>query len=282
MNIKTLLAGAASELAICGSASPRLDADLLLMHLLKIDRAQLLAYPERTLTEQQRTAFTGFLERRKQGEPVSYIIGQKEFWGLRFTVNPAVLIPRPETECLIEEVLRFYRPPGNNLRVCDIGTGSGIIAIALASELPEARIVATDISREALAVAYGNALYHGVAGRIDFQQADVFPDIPGNFDVICSNPPYITAEQYSLLPGGIRDFEPREALLAGPDGLALYRKIIAAGPRHLKRGGRIFMEIGEEQQDAVSSLLREEGSYADIFCRSDYGGMDRVLSASKR
>jgi len=282
MDIKTLLAGAAHELVFCGSASPRLDADLLLMHLLKIDRVRLLAYPERDITDEQAAAFRGLLERRKKGEPVSYIIGQKEFWNLRFMVTPAVLIPRPETECLLEEVLRFYSPPGKNLRIGDIGTGSGIIAIVLAGELPEARVVATDISAGALAVAGSNALLHGVAGNIAFLQADIFQGIYGDFDVICSNPPYITTEKYALLPEGIRNFEPPEALLAGQDGLSLYRKIIAEGARRLKQGGRIFMETGEDQKNAVISLLQEEGCYADIYCRSDYGGMDRVLSARKR
>ncbi|MHB8827966.1 MAG: peptide chain release factor N(5)-glutamine methyltransferase [Syntrophales bacterium] len=282
MDIKTLLADAASELALCGSSSPRLDADLLLMSLLEVNRAWLLSHPEGEITDEQKAAFTEFLARRKQGEPVSYIIGRKEFWSLAFAVTPAVLIPRPETECLVEEVLRFYLPPGGGLRICDIGTGSGIIAIVLARELPAAGVVATDISPLALAVAESNALCHGVAGNIDFLQADIFKGVPGEFDVICSNPPYIAADEYALLPEGIRNFEPPEALLAGRDGLALYRKIIAEGTNRLKRGGRIFMEIGDDQKNAVISLLREEGNYTDIYCRSDYGGMDRVISARKQ
>jgi len=282
MNIKTLLTSATLELAICGSSSPRLDADLLLMHLLKINRARLLSHPEREITVEQDADFAGFLARRKRGEPVSYIIGEKEFWSLRFAVTPDVLIPRPETECLLEEVLRFYFPPGEGLRVCDIGTGSGIIAIVLARELPQARIVATDISAGALAAAGRNALCHNVAGSIDFLQADILAGVGGEFDVICSNPPYITTDKYALLPEGIRNFEPREALLAGRDGLDMYRKIVGEGTRHLKRGGRIFLEIGEDQKDAVIALFLEEGSYADIYCRSDYGGRERVLSARKK
>jgi release factor glutamine methyltransferase len=282
MDTKTLLASAAPELAICGSSSPRLDAELLLTHLLKIDRTRLFSHPEIAITDEQEKVFAGLLARRKKGEPVSYIIGRKEFWSLSFAVTPAVLIPRPETECLIEEVLRFYVPPGAGLRVGDIGTGSGIIAVALAKELPQARFVATDISVGALAVAGGNALYHGVAGSIDFLQADILAGVPGDFDVICSNPPYIAAEKYALLPEGIRNFEPREALFAGPDGLALYRKIIAEATPRLKSGGRIFLEIAEDQKEAVISLFLQADGYADIRCRRDYGRMDRVLSATRR
>jgi release factor glutamine methyltransferase len=276
-----MLADAVVDLTASGSDSPRLDADVLVMHLLKIDRTELLAHPEREITEKQYRDFIKFIERRKTGESVSYITGDKEFWSLNFKVNKDVLIPRPETECLIEEVLRFYSFPSDGLRVCDIGTGSGIIAIALAKELPGIIVAATDNSAGALAVAVQNALRHGVAKRIAFFETDILADVPGSFDVICSNPPYISDENYRLLPEGIRRFEPKEALLASEKGLALHRRIIAEGARRLNAGGRIFIEIGEGQKAAVVSFFNEENCYCDIICRKDYGGLERVLSARR-
>ena len=281
MDVRTMLANATLELAACGSDSPKLDADVLLMHLLKIERARLLSHPELKITEKQKNDFKRFVERRKKGEPVSYIIANKEFWSLNFKVTKEVIIPRPETECLIEEVLRFYVPSSEGLRICDIGTGSGIIAIVLAKELPSVRVVATDNSAGALAVAAENALWHGVAGRIDFFKTDILAGVSGDFDVICSNPPYISDDEYPSLPEGIRNFEPREALVAGAKGLAIHRKIIAEGTRRLKAGGRIFIETGAGQKDAVIAFFMEEGGYCDIYCRKDYGGIDRVLSARR-
>jgi len=280
-NIPTILQRAARELNISGSPSPRLDAEILLMHFLKIDRLQLCTHPERELTEEEAAAFVERVERRSLSEPVAYIIGEKEFWSLRFEVGREVLIPRPETECLIEELLRFYRPPGEGLRILDIGTGSGAIGVVLARELSAARVDATDISAGALSVARRNALAHGVVDRVDFFQGDLLAAVSGNFDIICSNPPYIPDVQYGLLPAGIRDFEPRGALIAGPDGLDFHRRIIREGVHRLKAGGRIFLEIGEGQRDRVEALFREEGGYRDIDCRKDYGGTDRVASARK-
>jgi release factor glutamine methyltransferase len=282
MNIRTILQRAVRDLNLSGSPSPRLDAELLLMHGLKIDRLQLCAHPEREIPEEEAAAFAKRVERRSLGEPVAYIIGEKEFWSLRFEVGREVLIPRPETECLIEELLRFYRPPGDGLRILDIGTGSGAIGVVLARELPAARVGATDISVAALSVARRNALTHGVADRMDFFEGDLLAAISGNFDIICSNPPYIPDVQYGLLPAGIRDFEPREALIAGPDGLDFYRRIIREGAHRLKAGGRIFLEIGEGQKEQVEALFREEVGYRDVDCRKDYGGTDRVVLARKR
>jgi len=192
-----------------------------------------------------------------------------------------VLIPRPETECLIEEVLRFYRSPGEGLRVLDIGTGSGAIGVVLARELPAARVAATDISPGALAVARRNALSHGVAGRMEFFQGDLFAAVSGDWDIICSNPPYIQEDQYGLLPEGIRNFEPPEALIAGPEGLDFHRKIIREGAHRLKAEGRIFLELCEGQRDRVAALFRDGGAYDDISFRKDCGGIDRVASARK-
>jgi release factor glutamine methyltransferase len=280
-DIRTILHRTTRDLTAGGSPSPRLDAEVLLMRFLRMARVQLCMQPERELSEEEAAGFARWVERRSLGEPVAYILGDKEFWSLRFEVNREVLIPRPETECLIEEVLRFYRPPGEGLRVLDIGTGSGAIGVVLARELPAARVVATDISPGALAVARRNALSHGVAGRMEFFQGDLFAAVSGDLDIICSNPPYIPEGVYDLLPAGIRNFEPPGALIAGPDGVAFHRKIIREGAHRLKAGGRIFLEIGEGQRDRVAALFREEGGYGDIDCRKDYGGVDRVASARR-
>lgn len=280
-DIRTILHRTTRDLTAGGSPSPRLDAEVLLMRFLRMDRVQLCMQPERELSEEEAAGFARWVERRSLGEPVAYILGDKEFWSLRFEVNREVLIPRPETECLIEEVLRFYRPPGEGLRVLDIGTGSGAIGVVLARELPAARVVATDISPGALAVARRNALSQGVAGRMEFFQGDLFAAVSGDLDIICSNPPYIPEGVYDLLPAGIRNFEPPGALIVGPDGVVFHRKIIREGAHRLKAGGRIFLEIGEGQRDRVAALFREEGGYGDIDCRKDYGGVDRVASARR-
>ncbi len=280
-DIRTILQRTTRSLTEAGSPSPRLDAEVLLMRFLEIDRLQLCLQPERELSEGDAVGFAGWVERRIMGEPVAYILGEKEFWSLRFEVSREVLIPRPETECLVEEILRFCRPPGEGLRVIDIGTGSGVIAVVLSRELPAARVVATDLSAGAIAVARGNALAHGVAERMDFFPGDLLAAVSGDFDIICSNPPYIPEDEYAILPAGIRDFEPRGALIAGPDGLDFHRRIIREGLNRLKAGGRIFLEIGEGQRNPVEALFRDEGGYDDISFRKDYGGIDRVVSAQK-
>lgn len=281
-DIRTILQRASRDLAAGGSPSPRLDAEVLLMRLLRVDRLRLIMQPERELSKEEASGFARWVERRRLGEPVAYILGEKEFWSLRFEVGREVLIPRPETECLIEEVLRFNRPPGEGLRILDIGTGSGAIGIVLARELPAARVAATDISPGALAVAARNALLHGVAGQMEFFQGHLFAAVDGEMDVICSNPPYIPEDEYAILPAGIRDFEPPAALVAGPDGLDFHRAIIREGVHRLKPNGRIFLEIGEGQRDPVEALFRGEGGYCDISFRKDYGGIDRVASARRR
>ena len=282
MDIRTLLHRTTRELAAGGSPSPRLDAEVLLMNFLKTDRLQLCVHPEKELTNEECDGFPLWVDRRRRGEPVAYITGEKEFWSLLFEVNRDVLIPRPETECLVEEVLRYYGRGAGHPRIIDIGTGSGAIGVVLAAELPGANIVATDISRGALEVARRNADRHGVAGRMEFLEGHLFAASVGEFDVIVSNPPYIPDDVYPLLPEGIRAFEPREALVAGPDGTAFHREIIREGADRLKPDGRIFLEIGEGQKGLVESLFEEEGCFADICFRNDYGGMERVATARKK
>lgn len=281
-DIRTLLHRSTREIAAGGSPSPRLDAEVLLMNILKTDRLQLCMHPEKELTEEECTGYSRWIEKRRRGEPVAYITGGKEFWSLIFEVNRDVLIPRPETECLIEEVLKCYGREAGRQRIIDIGTGSGAIGVVLAKELPSARVTATDISRGALTVARRNADRHGVAEQMEFLEGHLFASAVGEFDVIVSNPPYIPDDVYPLLPEGIRAFEPREALIAGPDGAAFHRKIIREGTGRLKPGGRIFLEIGEGQKELVEVLFQEEGLYDSIGFRADYGGMDRVAMARKR
>ena len=282
MDIRTLLHRTTRELAAGGSPSPRLDAEVLLMNFLKTDRVRLCIHPERMLTEEECAGFSLWVDRRRRGEPVAYITGEKEFWSLLFEVNRDVLIPRPETECLIEEVLKYYGPEADHLRIIDIGTGSGAIGVALAVEIPAASIVATDVSRGALAVAHRNADRHGAAGRMEFLEGRFFASAVGEFDVIVSNPPYIPDDVYPLLPEGIRAFEPCEALVAGPDGADFHRKIIREGAGRLNTGGRIFLEIGEGQKGLVDSFFQDEGCYTDIYFRKDYGGMERVAAARRK
>ena len=281
-DIRTILRRTTRDLTASGSPSPRLDAEVLLIHLLKTDRLQLCAHPEKILTEAEAAGYDRWVERRCQGEPVAYIVGEKEFWSLRFEVNREVLIPRPETECLIEEVLERSAPQSADPRIIDIGTGSGAIGVALAAEIPAARVVATDISSGALEVARRNALRNGVAGRIEFLQGELYAAPTGVFDIVVSNPPYIPDAAYPLLPAGIRAFEPRQALIAGPDGTAFHRRIIREGAHRLKAGGWIFLEIGEGQRGLVEALFIETGVYEEIRFRMDYGGIERVAIARRK
>jgi release factor glutamine methyltransferase len=282
MDIRTILRRTTHDLTACGSPSPRLDAEVLLMHLLKTDRLQLCTHSEKNLTEAEVASYSRWVARRRRGEPVAYIVGEKEFWSLVFQVNADVLIPRPETECLIEEVIGCCGRETDEPRIIDIGTGSGAIGVVLAGEVPAARVVATDISSGALEVARRNAVRHGVADRMEFLQGDLYAAASGVFDIVVSNPPYILDDAYPLLPEGIRAFEPREALVAGPDGAAFHRRIIREGVSRLKAGGWIFLEVGEGHRGLVEALFREEGFYDTIRFRRDYGGVDRVAVARRK
>ena len=249
------------------------------MHLLKTDRLQLCTHPEKILTEAEVAGYARWVERRCQGEPVAYIVGEKEFWSLLFEVNREVLIPRPETECLIEEVLGCPVPKSDDPRIIDLGTGSGAIAVVLAREIPDARVVATDISNGALEVARRNAIRHGVADRIEFVEGDLFASVTGGFDLIVSNPPYIPEGAYPLLPEGIRAFEPRQGAHRRPRRHRFSPADHPGRGGRLKTGGWIFLEIGEGQRGLVEALFAETGGYEEIRFRKDYGGVERVAAA---
>jgi release factor glutamine methyltransferase len=259
MTLREALSVAAAQLA----GDPHLrdtaarDAELLLLHTLEISRVTLIAHPDRGLTSTQQALYEENITRRLHHEPIQYITGQQEFYGLTLHVTPAVLIPRPETEHLVEAVLKFL-PPDQPLRIADIGTGSGAIAIALAAHLPQAAITALDISAEALTIAAANASEHNVASRIQFLQSDLLSALDhaaGTFDAIVSNPPYIPESDRSTLHPQVRDHEPAAALFAGQTGLDIYRRLIPQALDALKPNGLLALEIGHGQQADLAILL---------------------------
>jgi len=282
MNILNALTEAIHVLKSSGCATPRLDAEVLLSACLKMDRTRFHIDREQSVTEKDYQEFRRCIERRRRGEPVAYIVGKKEFWSLLFEVNKHVLIPRPETEILVEEVLKVCSSPKTReLRILEIGTGSGAISVSLAHELQNAKIVATDNSQEAINVASRNAQINNVANQISFLSGNLFDPVSGKFDIIVSNPPYISKEEYDRLPSGVRDFEPEVALLSGADGTAFHKEIIKAGAIYLKQGGWSFLEIGAGQKEMVEFMLNESGLYDNIAFRDDYAGIKRVANARR-
>jgi release factor glutamine methyltransferase len=264
---------------------PRTSAEVLLAHVLEEDRLFLYLNYDRPMETSELAAYRACIKRRLEGEPNQYITGLQEFWSLRFRVSPDVLIPRPETEVLVEAVLEFLDKADSDLDILDLGTGSGAIAIALARELPAARIVAADLSMAALHLARENAKLNQVDERLFFVQSDMFASIPGGsqkFKVIVTNPPYISHAEIAKLPRGIRDFEPHHALEGGPDGLAAIRHIIAEAPAVLSQAGALCMEMGAGQAESVSALLIDNQHYESYRIIQDYSGLDRVLVAIRK
>ena len=289
MTLRELLAGA--EAVLRAGPHPervRLDAEMLLLHALKSSgvarsRPWLLTHADERADAQTQSAFESLLARRAIGEPVQYITGQTEFFGLPFTVTPDVLIPRPETEHLVEEVIRLAQTLSSTemgmLEIADIGTGSGAIAVALAHALPQARITATDISAKALAIARRNAESNQVADRIEFLKGDLLAPLAGRkFSVIASNPPYVPLVDRDSLSVEVREHEPHQALFAGDNGLEIYERLIPGARECLHPGGWLVMEIGFGQQDAITRLLVKSG-YANTTFLRDYQGIQRVVSA---
>ena len=263
---------------------PRTSAEVLLAHVLAEDRLFLYLNYDRPMETSELAAYRACIKRRLGGEPNQYITGFQEFWSLPLRVSPDVLIPRPETEVLVEAVLEFLDKADPNVDILDLGTGSGAIAIALARELPAARIVAADLSMAALRLAQENAKSNQVDEGIFFVRGDMFAAIPGGsqkFKVVVTNPPYISHTEMSELPREIRDFEPHHALEGGPDGLTAIRHIIAEAPTVLSQAGALFMEIGADQAESVSALVRESQRYESYRIVKDYSGLDRVLVAIK-
>jgi release factor glutamine methyltransferase len=287
-SVAGLLSRAIVELATQGIETPRLDAELLLGHTLGIERTRLYTCLRDVLSPEQEATFWQYIQRRTQREPLQYITDVREFWSLEFKVNRRVLIPRPETEVVVETALRLIPssavgiPP---LRILDVGTGSGCIAIALATECPHAAIWATDVSAEVLSLAHENARCHHVEERIHFLYGNLFAPLvgeEGSFDLIVSNPPYIARSEFNTLPPEVRDWEPRGALDGGNDGLDFYRSLVSEGPRYLRSGGWLIMELGAGQSPTVASLIQEQCDLHDSSCVNDYAGHARVVVARKR
>ena len=282
--------------------SETLAAELLLLHVTRRDRTWLYAHPEELLDPQAIESYFSLLRRRAAGEPTQHLTGKQEFWGLEFEVTPDVLIPRPETEHLIEVALdrlavrelRFGRDPkltGEGLTIADIGTGSGCIATALAKELPAAKIYATDISAAALTIAQRNATRLGFQSRVTFFESNLLAAFSPNqsldtshqspvFDLIISNPPYIGRKETSTLPVEVREHEPASALYGGEEGYELYGHLIPEAARHLKPGGLLVLELGHGSFPAVRPLL-ETPQWTNLHVTNDLAGIPRVLSAER-
>ncbi len=275
-NIKELLEWTSRYFSGQGMEYPRLEAEILLAHILGLERVQLYANFDRPVAQWERKQFRDAILRRVQGEPAAYITGYKEFMSLKFQVNPAVLIPRPDTETLVEKVLELYH--GQAVDICDVGTGSGAIAVSLAHYLPHARVVATDISEKALDLARLNAAANRV--NISFYQGKLLEPLQNHpsFDVITANLPYIPLNEYAILDPGVREFEPAEALLAPGDGLDLYRQLLPQALEKIKPGGHLFIEVGCSQGREAREIARD---FSQIEIIKDLAGRDRILRARK-
>lgn len=281
MLIRDILNETARNFALAGIPSSRLDAEILLSFCLGCDRLDFFKNPFLPVDEEMLASFQKLVARRLAWEPVAYITGHKEFWSFTLEVSPDVLIPRPETELLVEEALSLCRETDGGIQILDIGTGSGAIALALAYEMPLARLKATDISGKALAIAAKNAQNLHLDLRIEFLQGNLLEPVDDFFDIIVANPPYIAEAEYGKLPAGVKDYEPPEALLAGADGLDFYRQIIAQAPGHLKNGGWLLLEIGATQGAKIFNIFQASGKYHDISMSNDYAGLPRVVKARR-
>jgi release factor glutamine methyltransferase len=266
-----------------GSESPRLDAEILLAHARGCPRIQLYTNYDQPLTDDQRAVMRDLVKRRAAAEPVAYLVGHREFFGLDFRVTNDVLVPRPDTETLIVEALEGLKPLAQP-RVLDIGTGSGCIAIAIAVHCPQATVIATDRSATALQVAQVNADKHNVADRTRFLCGDLFSPLADEapFDLIASNPPYIASEEIETLAPDVRLHEPRAALDGGPDGLNVIRRLIAEAPQHLRPQGKLLIEIGEDQAEAVTQLVTTNGRYDEVAILRDLAKQPRVVRAVRK
>src|SRR4051812_30034417 len=263
-----------------GVESARLEAQILLAHALGCKKIDLYVRHEEEPPEDRRAAFREMIKKRAEGMPVAYLVGHREFYSLEFAVSPAVLIPRPETETLGMEALRWLKPL-DAPRVLAVGTGSGAIAVAVARQHKTARVTAVDISGPALAVAARNAQKHGTADRVTFLEGDLFGPVAGQtFDLVVSNPPYIAQSEFPSLDIGVREFEPRTALDGGPEGLDFYRRIAAEAAGYLAPGGAVMVEIGATQEAAVRELFAAYLDPGPSF--KDAAGRPRVVTARRR
>lgn len=284
MTIAEALKEASANLRAESVHNDLLDAQTLLAHALNCDRTHLIVHFNQQLTDEQQNSYQALIARRATGEPLQYITGQQEFFGLPFIVTPAVLIPRPETEILVEEVIRLAQlHHWTNPVIVDAGTGSGCIAVTLARELAGAQVIATDISTEALAVARRNAELNGVADRIHFLHSDWLDALPAETvaDFIVSNPPYVAVQEMPTLQREVREWEPALALTDQSDGLTCYRRLLADVPARLKTGGYFLCELGHTQSEAVS-VLADQAVWAEPQLLDDLQGIARTLVLQRR
>jgi release factor glutamine methyltransferase len=287
--IKDLLAVTSDYLKKKDIDNPRLCAEILLAYQLKTTRIKLYLNFDQPLNEKDINEYRGLVQRRLKREPVQYITGVQEFWSLEFTVGPQVLIPRPESEILVEQVVSILREKQsdgatNTASVLDVGTGSGAIAISIAHELPGAEIWASDVSTGALKIAGLNALKHGLDGRIHFIEGDLFEPLKNSshvFDVIVSNPPYVGIEEYDELPPEVGQYEPRSALDGGEGGLFFIKKIIMEAKDYLNPDGWLLMEMAPFQTAKAIDLVAESGFYGEKRVVKDYSRKERVVMARK-
>ena len=272
-------------LSQAGIDFPRMEAEVLFAGALNLCREEIYLRPDRILNDFEKNILRKFVARRVLREPIAHILGRKEFWSLDFKITPDVLIPRPETEILIETLLSLNIKNTTELplRLLEIGTGSGAIAVVAALEIPKFQVTATDHFLQALNVARFNAEKHGVIDKINFIQSDIFSEIPVElYDCIVSNPPYIQTSYLNDLMPDVIDFEPQSALDGGYDGLDFYKQIIPEALNYLKQGGIVVLEIGEIQAKEVSSFFYSMSTYEEIKVTKDYSGYDRVVSARKK
>jgi release factor glutamine methyltransferase len=279
MNLKQALQSAIQQLGQAQVGSPRLNAETLLMFGLGRDRAYLYAHGERVLSAEEILRYQQLTAERARGVPAQYITGHQEFWGMDLLVSPAVLIPRPETEHVVETVLELSQGRAGNIRIVDVGTGSGCIALALAKELPQAEIHATEISATALEVARANAARHQLAERVHFHQTDLLNDIAGmQFDFVVSNPPYVGESEKDTVEAQVRKFEPQIAVFAGETGMEVFAKLIPQALKVLSPGGWLVMELAFSSYDRVRQLLL---NWSDLRFSNDLQGIPRVVAARK-
>ena len=270
----------ANKLRKAGVPEARREAGSLLAFLLEKDRTFILSHADDPISTEQATLFQEFLDARAQGEPAQYITGRQDFYGLEFEVTPAVLIPRPETELLVEAAIKLVG--AEVVSVCDVGTGSGCIAITLLTQLPQARAIAVDVSAAALEIAKRNAARHRVTDRIEFLLSDCLASVPQQtFDLIVSNPPYVSEDAVATLQREVRDFEPRVALTAGADGLDVIRRLVTDARRYLKPHGHFLFEIGFDQHEAVGNLIDAQ-VWELLDIHQDLQGIPRTVALRKK
>lgn len=280
--VQDLLSWTKSHFEGLGIAEPRLEAEVLLAHALKLDRLGLYVQHDRPVNQEERASFREMIKRRIKGEPTAYITGQREFMSLPFSVDRRVLIPRPDTETLVEESIRLLRGYKGEARVLDVGTGSGAIAVSIAKYVPHARVFGVDVSKEALEVAQGNAVLNGVETRVFFIHGHLLETITSSeqFHLIVANLPYIPSEKMADLPREIRDFEPRGALDGGPGGLVFYQELLPQAFGHLSEPGFLLLEVGDSiQVEVLCQCL--DGYWSSHYVLKDLGHRDRVLVLKK-